>query len=67
MSANTKAKAIPITSRRPNPRTIGTGESSSTRNPTAVASAAVAMVGTPVRAARSGSPSSSTLAWYWMA
>ena len=67
---------MPATSSTPNPRTIGTGESSSTRKPTAVASPAVAIVGTDVRAVRTAaSPvpaapprsSSSTRAWYWIA
>ncbi len=58
---------MPATSRTPKLRTIGTGDSSSTRKPTPVASAAVAMVGTAMRAVRSASPSSSTRAWYWIA
>ena len=54
VSASAKAIAMPATSSAPNPRTIGTGESSSTRKPTPVASAAVAITGTATRAARSG-------------
>ena len=59
--AHRNASAMPATSRTPNPRTMGTGESSSTRKPTAVAIPAVAMVGPPAAAARTaacrGSPS----------
>ena len=59
---------MPTTSSAPNPRTIGTGESCSTRKPTPVASAAVAIVGPARRTARSASPpSSSTRAWNWIA
>ena len=36
-------------------------------SPTPVASAAVAITGTATRAARTGSPSSATRAWYWIA
>ena len=58
---------MPTTSSAPNPRTIGTGESWSTRKPTAVASAAVAIVGIASRAASGASPpASSTRAWYWI-
>ena len=46
---------MPTTSSTPKPRTIGTGDSSSTRNPAPVASAAVAMNGSGVRD------------WYWIA
>ncbi len=52
MSAHSRETAIPTTSSRPKPRTIGTGDSWSTRKPTPVASAAVAIVGPPVAAAR---------------
>ncbi len=45
VSAQTRATPIPTTSSRPKPWTIGTGESSRTRKPVAVASAAVAIVG----------------------
>ena len=45
VSASAKAMAMPATSSAPNPRTIGTGDSSRTRKPTPVASAAVAMTG----------------------
>ena len=66
---------MPTTSSTPKPRTIGTGDSSSTRKPTAVASPAVAIVGTAGarrRAAASAvaarrASSSSTRAWYWIA
>jgi hypothetical protein len=68
LSARKNAIAMPTTSSTPKPRTIGTGDSSSTRKPTLVASAAVAIVGTAVRAVRRASPpSSSTRAWYWIA
>ena len=50
--AHASAMTIPTTSRIPKPRTIGTGESSSTRKPVAVASAAVAIVGALTDAAR---------------
>ena len=62
LSARKKAIAMPATSSTPKPRTIGTGESSRTRNPTPVARHAVAIVGTPTAA-----DPSSTLAWYWIA
>ncbi len=65
--ASTNATAMPATSSTPKPRTIGTGDSSSTRKPTPVASAAVPIAGTAVRATRAGSPSSSSRAWYWIA
>ena len=42
---------IPTTRRIPNERTIGTGESSRTRNPAAVAEHAVAITGPPRAAA----------------
>jgi hypothetical protein len=64
---------MPSTSSRPNPRTIGTGESSSTRNPVAVATPAVKIVGPPATTAAtagSGSPrasASSKRAWNWIA
>ena len=51
VSAHRKATAMPATSSRPKPRTIGTGESSSTRKPVAVASAAVAIAGAELAAA----------------
>ena len=47
---------MPATSSAPKPRTIGTGDSSSTRKPTPVASAAVAITGTATRAARTAPP-----------
>ena len=53
--ARKNAIAMPATSRIPKPRTIGTGDSSSTRKPTPVASAAVPIVAT---AMPSSSPSS---------
>ncbi len=46
VNASRKATAMPATSSTPNPRTIGTGDSSSTRKPAPVASAAVAITGT---------------------
>ena len=52
--AQAKASTIPATSTSPKPWTIGTGESSRTRKPTAVAMAAVRIVGAaiaPTRAA----------------
>ena len=63
-----------MTSSRPKPRTIGTGESSSTRKPTAVAIPALAIVGPPAPAAsgaasRGGFPSalnSSKREWNWI-
>ena len=67
---------MPTTTRAPKPRTIGTGDSSSTRKPTAVARPAVAIVGPPAAAAlaaasRSSSAfprlSSSWRAWNWIA
>ena len=54
--AKSSATPIPTTSWRPNPRTIGTGDSSSTRKPAAVASAAVAIVA-----------SAAARAWTWIA
>ena len=51
VSAHASAITMPTTSSAPNPRTIGTGESSSTRKPTAVASPALAIVGPPAAAA----------------
>ena len=42
---------MPTISSTPKPRTIGTGESSRARNPAAVASAAVAIVGAAAAAA----------------
>ena len=54
--ANSSATPIPTTSWTPNPRTIGTGDKSSTRNPAAVASAAVAIVA-----------SAAARAWTWIA
>ena len=61
LSARKNAIAMPTTSSTPKPRTIGTGESSSTRKPTPVASAAVAIVGTAMRAvAHRASPSASS-------
>ena len=50
--ATTKASAMPSTSTPPKPRTIGTGDRSSTRKPTLVARPALAMVGPPSAAAR---------------
>ena len=44
------AMKMPPTSSRPKPRTIGTGETPSTRKPAAVAAAAIATAGAPVRA-----------------
>ncbi len=70
LSANASESATPTTSSAPKSRTIGTGESSSTRKPTAVASAAVAIVGAAVRAARTGGPpggSSLARACHWIA
>ena len=55
MIASTNATNTPATSSAPNPRTIGTGETSSSRKPTPVASAAVPIAAT-------GEP-----AWYWIA
>ena len=68
---------MPATSNSPNPWTIGTGDSSSTRNPVAVASAAVAIVGAARLVARATAawappaPPSCTQAswaraWNWM-
>ena len=59
VSAQANASTIPITSRRPKPRTIGTGERSSTRKPVAVAAPAVAIVGAPSAAARVAAPAAS--------
>ncbi len=42
---------MPTTSSAPKPRTMGTGESSRTRKPTAVAIPALRMVGPPAAAA----------------
>ncbi len=64
---------MPSTSRAPKPRTIGTGESRSTRKPTAVATPALMMVGPPARAASTAgsaapfSVASSNRAWNWIA
>jgi len=56
--AHNSATAMPATSRAPKPRTIGTGDRSSTRKPTAVATPAVRIVGPPaVTAATAGSGS----------
>ena len=46
-SAQASASTMPTTSSRPKPRTIGTGERSSTRKPVAVATPAVRIVGPP--------------------
>ena len=54
----------PATSAAPNSRTIGTGDSHSTRNPAAVASAATPIAGAARRAAARALPSSCTRAWY---
>ena len=51
VSAHRNATAMPATSSRPNPRTIGTGDSSSTRKPVPVASAAVPIAGAALAAA----------------
>jgi len=59
------AIAIPTSSRIPKSRTIGTGESWSTRKPAAVASAAVAIVGAPVAAARAIARSAGIQAPAW--
>ena len=75
VSAQAKARTIPITSRAPNPRTIGIGDSSSTRKPAAVARPAAAMVGAPSAAARGAACSgeapsrrdSSKRDWNWIA
>ena len=61
------AIAIPSTSRSAEARTIGTGDSSRTRNPAPVASPAVAITGPPLAAARraataGANPSASRLA-----
>ena len=63
---------MPATSSTPKPRTIGTGESSSTRKPAAVAVAAITIVGAPRAATRrtpssSGGPSSWIRVWSWIA
>ena len=62
-SANSRATPIPATSTIPNPRTIGTGESRSTRKPAAVASAAVAIVASAAGGGRPGPKRD----WYWIA
>ena len=52
---------MPTTRSAPKPRTIGTGDRSSTRNPVAVATPAVRIVGPPASTAAtagSGSPRS---------
>jgi len=76
VSAQPKASAIPITRSSPKPRTIGTGDSRSTRKPAPVARQAVAMVGPPRAAARGAAsravkPSSritsSWREWNWIA
>ena len=70
VSASANAIATPSTSSTPKPRTIGTGESSSTRKPAAVASAAVPIVGAATRAARTAPRAvggSAIRAWYWIA
>jgi hypothetical protein len=70
-----KARRTPAKRRTPKPRTIGVGESRSTRKPAAVARHAVAMVG-PARFAAvlaADSPeapvdsTSSRRAWNWIA
>ena len=77
VSAQASATKMPITSNAPNPRTIGTGESSSTRKPTAVERPAVAIVGPPALAAAAALAAgpggtaavlstSSKRAWNWM-
>ena len=67
---------MPSTSSAPKPRTIGTGESSSTRKPTAVATPAVRIVGPPAAAAAAAAAravvrprayASSKRAWNWIA
>ena len=76
VTAHASASTMPSTTSAPKPRTIGTGESSSTRKPTAVASPAVAIVGPPAAAARAAASRSSPLpsprssscrAWNWIA
>jgi hypothetical protein len=76
VSVSANASTIPITSRIPNDLTIGTGDSSRTRKPAAVAAPAVAITGPPARAAcaaRSAwSPPASgavslNLDWNWIA
>ena len=68
---------MPSTRSSPKPRTIGTGDSSRIRKPTAVARPAVAIVGPPAPAAASAASSgsgrglrpraSSKRAWNWIA
>ena len=75
VSARKNAMASPPTSRSPNDWTIGIGERMRTRNPAAVASAAVATTGPPAAAAsaaaRAGDEpdrrASTKRAWSWIA
>ncbi len=74
--AHRSASTIPSTSSAPKPRTIGTGDSSRTRKPTAVATPAERIVGPPALAALTAAPrgsvaerasASSKRAWNWIA
>ena len=75
LTARRNASATPTTSSSPNPRTIGIGDSSSTRKPAAVARQAVAIIGPPrtaaSTAARGGDAparvASTKRAWNWIA
>ena len=74
-TAQASANPMPTTSSAPKPRTIGTGDSSSTRKPTAVATPAVRIVGPPAAAAAAAAAArgsatrarcSSKRAWNWI-
>ena len=67
VSVTANASTMPTTSRAPNARTIGTGDSSRTRNPAAVAAPAVAITGPPASAPPPRAPSARNRDWNWIA